>query len=148
MAEGIIWRNSDLNGLQTQLAARGAGGKEVVSEILEEAAQFGRDKMVEHIETRATAWGRSQGRTGRIETGKMDDEVDFVVGESKAGRQKISVGWVNTAEREDYFKWQEQGFTHTDGHDVPPMHALLDAFIETREKVRKDIAEAIAAGRI
>lgn len=142
---GIIWRNKDLNDLRTELGARGAGGREVVDEILEEAGQFGRDKMVEYIETRGTGW---QGHRGRIESGKMDDSVGWTMLPREGAKGGVRVGWINPADREQYFLYQEYGFTQPSGHDVPPMHALTDAFVETREKVRKDINDAIKAGKI
>lgn len=34
-----------------------------------------------------------------------------------------------------YFIYQEEGFVHArSGKHIPPMHALLEAFVETREK--------------
>jgi len=106
-----------------------------------EAAEAGRDKMREIIETSGTgrAWQRSHyakdgGRVGtlrrgsfggRVNTGNMRDSVS-VRFEGRGANRVAAFGWIRNFE--DYFGYQDQGFLHViSGKRVAGMFALRDA---------------------
>lgn len=139
----VVWRNGDLKRMSTEIRAKGAGGREAVTEILARTAAEAGDDMRRYIETRGTGY---MDRPGRVETGQMLGDVaatdrtnDVVVtGKKVTGK----VGWgINGGKVEPYYLYQENGFQQKSGHNVPPMHALLDSFIRWRERVAAEIKE-------
>lgn len=138
----VIWRNGDLNDLSTQLKAIPAefldAGADIISDVTEEGAA----QMRTYIETRGTGYN---GHTGRVDEGYMLGDV--AAGEvSNTGHSASGeYGWgVTGGPVPDYYKYQENGFRHwRSGHNVPPMHALLDSFIEMREKFISRIGKLV-----
>lgn len=130
----IIFNNRDLNDLKTTLAARGAGGHKVLTEVITDIVEEASAMMVKTIET--TPSGLVPGKIGRVYSGDMRDAVgnDPVV---RAG-DKVSgtFGW--TKEQLDYFLYQENGAA-PGRNTIPPMHALLGAFIWAREELKNRI---------
>lgn len=100
----------------------------------QEAAREGAELMREFIRTRGTA---KSGKAGRIETEEMLRRVKSKVDRDGKGKIRIQWGWLSG--RRKYFRYQEQGFRHVSGQDVEAMHALLDSYIQTSEKVSDDL---------
>jgi hypothetical protein len=102
--------------------------REQPSHIAEDAAEYGADLMRQYIETRGTGYvGRGARATaeGRIDTGAMYDAVGVSDVRHNPSGVAVNFGWVHDVE--PYFAYQEEG-TAT----VSPMHALLDATVQTR----------------
>lgn len=139
----MVWRNSDLSGLATSLKGHKIVMERRAAEIVEEVISEGSNNMRRHIETRGTGY---RGHTGRIETGAMLENVGDSSGQIdiSAGSVSGKFGWGTTGgDVQPYYSYQEQGFTNwRTGRDVPPMHALLDAFITARISLMKKINKA------
>lgn len=127
---GVVWRNNDLNDFTTRAAFYIKEIEREAAQAVDETAKQGAQVMRGFIETRGTGY---RGHQGRVETGEMLAAVGSVT-EKTAEGVRGRFGWGIRQPAEDYYRWQEQGFTiASSGHDVPPMHALLDAFIQVRE---------------
>lgn len=101
---------------------------EGAEEIVTDCAKEGADIMYQNID--------------RIDTEFMKGSVGNSDASRKGDTVSADFGWgIEGAEVEDYFIYQEKGFTHTSGKKIPPMHALLGAFIETRERFYRRISE-------
>lgn len=114
------------------------------AQIMEEVTDEGADLMRQYIRTRGT---EKSGKEGRIETGTMLDEVESAVHRNpKSVRGEF--GWgVAGGLHEKYFDYQENGFRHwRSGENVPPMHAMLDAFIKMRIKFFARMRSEMGAG--
>jgi hypothetical protein len=106
----------------------------ILTSTIDEAAFF----MRETIMTTGTNkdWGRSwpsraQGRKSgsteaRFDTGEMRDSVKHRVLRSSKRFVSGEFGWLDN--QQDYFKFQDNGFTHRNGAVIPAMNALRDAF--------------------
>lgn len=106
--------------------------------IAKDAAEYGADLMREFIRTRGTGY---KGHTGRIETGAMLEAVQVGQPTRTKNGIAISFGWgVAGGSREDYFYFQE-AYPTPGGH--PPMHALLDALVRSREYFYARIKEVV-----
>ena len=101
---------------------------EGVDEAMDDAGAFGKELGQHFIETRGTGreWTRP-GPTGR--TGSSPGRVDTA---------KLRIGWVGGT-REDYFQFQETGFTHVSGINVPGMYALQDATDAALSQLAQDL---------
>ena len=130
----IIWNNRDLNDMKTVLLAKGAGGTKVLTEVITDIIEEASLKMVNTIET--TPSGLVPGKIGRVWTGTMRDAVGSDPVTSSGGEVKGTFGW--TKEQWEYFKFQENGTGNGRG-SIPPMHALLGAFIWAREELKTRI---------
>lgn len=76
----------------------------------------------------------------RFETGKMLNAVDAKMLEVSSRKSKGVFGWLNT--QEDYFVYQDQGFTHwITGDKIPAMNALRDAYTHAISLVEKRLKE-------
>lgn len=125
---GIVYRNGDFNLLATKIRHIPDQMLDDLEPLMQRTAKTGAELMEGFIKTRGTV---KSGKKGRIETGEMLDNVD-----SEIFRQGNTItarwGWLN--KWEDYFRYQEQGFTNTwSREDVEPMHALFDSFMQNRE---------------
>lgn len=141
----LIWQNQDLNDLVTRLVAVNDEFRESLLPLMAEAMAEAEVLMKTFVEQAVTKTGLerqagyskrtrtidSSREPGRIETGKMINAIEATVldaGEIVVG----SWGWLNGLDEDTlYFLYQENG-TGT----LPAMHALLQSFIEIREKVR------------
>ena len=104
-------------------------------EQAEDIARQGANDMREFIRTRGT---EKSGKTGRIESGDMLKYVRHRVDRDGRNRLRIRWGWLAT--RRKYFRFQENGFRHyQSGEIIPPMHALLDSYMQNRDKIVRDI---------
>lgn len=117
--------------VQAQLRTRTTRLREEAAEIAEDVAEYGAELMREYIATRGTGYvGKGARATpeGRIDTGQMYDDVH--VGPVRVRKSDIVVdfGWIDHFE--DYYLTQENDPTPA---GFPPMHALLDATIQTRQ---------------
>ena len=114
-----------------------SGGEEALRESMERGAEY----MRYFIMTRGT---EKSGKTGRIETRQMLDDVDSSTNVSEAGRVTGRFGWIRN--REDYYGFQEGGFEHVNGGTVEGMYALVDAseyaFEEFQDAMSKVIRDA------
>lgn len=138
---GLVWRNRDLNDLTTRAAFYIKEIEREAAKVVDETAKEGAEVMRGHIEVRGTGY---RGHQGRIETGAMLDAVQSVTEKTDDG-VRGRFGWgVRGGPTDDYFRYQEEGFTiASSGHDVPPMHALLDAFISVREDFIRKVVRLI-----
>jgi hypothetical protein len=111
-----------------------------MEELTTEAANYGADRMVEYIGSRATdnlwekPWnGKIGSFVGRVTTGTM---INAVGARSERGpeQSRAAFGWIRNVK--DYFKYQENGFWHVlAGYRVEPMFALRDARIDVVNKM-------------
>ena len=140
---GLVWRNGDLNQLATKLSARGKDAERIAEEILDTVVEQAAWDMRNLIETRGTGYN---GHTGRVEQGYMLADVGENQGEIEKSGHTLTgrFGWgVNGGPVEPYYLYQEQGFKNSwTGRDVPPMHALLDAFVKARNNMIRLLAKA------
>lgn len=133
---GLVWRNGDLNTLETRIRLRINNFEDAAEGLmLETVAQAAVDqaKVLEDATTatgdkRASTGGASSqyGSTspGRIDSGLMINQINSHVehvGNVITGRW----GWQDP---ESYFAAQDYG-TRT----IPAAHSLLESFIRTRE---------------
>lgn len=122
-----------ISGLNKYSARLRSAAKKLQSgsdEVVRDAAEHGAALMREHIATRGTGYvGRGPRATpdGRIDYGVMYDAVGVTDVRHNPSGVAVNFGWVDGT-IEDYFAYQEEG-TRT----VSPMHALMDATVETRE---------------
>lgn len=118
--------------------------QEGTEDAMQDAGEAGKEIGRYLIETRGTGrtWlyprnGREGSYPGRVDTGKMRDAFGFRLTTQGNSRQ-MRVGWVSGT-REDYFKYQEGGFTHPSGIDVEGMHALQDAVEEAFSRLKENL---------
>lgn len=141
MANGLVWRNRDLNDLTTRAAFYIKEIEREAAKVVDETAKEGAEVMRGFIESRGTGY---RGHTGRVETGTMLDQVQSVTEKTNEGVRGRFGFNVRSGTPQNYFRYQEQGFTiASSGHDVPPMHALLDAFIHVREDFIRKVVQLI-----
>lgn len=115
----------DLNNFVTNLANVGPRLEERATQIVQETVIDGAQQMRSLID--------------RIDTGQMLADVGNTDVQKEGTRVHAEFGWVDQVQ--PYYIYQEQGFTHYgSGKDIPPMHALLQAFINVREKFYAKIA--------
>lgn len=108
---------------------------ESLEEPAEDIAREGANLMREYIRTRGT---EKSGKAGRVESGDMLRFVRHRV--DRDGKNKLRVRWGWLATRRAYFRYQENGFVHyQSGETIPPMHALLDSYMQQRDKIVRDI---------
>jgi hypothetical protein len=120
---------------------------------LERIAEEGAEEMRGYISTRGTSWSNAQGRAGRIDSGAMLDAVQSRPNPNRSNRVfSWEFGWVEKFL--DYFRFQEEGFTHVGGNSVEPMFALRDASSTARDKmvvlgpkILRDLKNLIERGR-
>lgn len=139
----ISWRG-DLRQLRMRIENLPQEKLDQAAQIMEEVTDEGADLMRQYIRTRGT---EKSGKEGRIETGTMLDEVESAVRRNpKSVRGEF--GWgVAGGRHEKYFDYQENGFRHwRSGENVPPMHAMLDAFIKMRIKFFARMRSEMGAG--
>lgn len=110
--------------------------------VVEDAAEFGAERMREIIRTSGTA---KSGKAGRIESEKMLNDVS--AGEARRTQTGVAgnFGWGLKGDKaEDYFFYQEGGFRHwISGEMIPPMHALLGASVAAREYFYAEIRKIV-----
>ena len=100
--------------------------REAAERAMQETVDEGARSMRNNIATRGTA---KSGKAGRIDTGKMINDVDSSVDEVSTDRVVGSFGWheENFSDRA-YPLFQERGFRHyLSGELIEPMFALRDA---------------------
>jgi hypothetical protein len=90
--------------------------------------------------TITTVTGTKSG-PGRYDTGLMFQAVDWRI--SLPGNKIIGeFGWLDN--REAYFLYQEEGFTHyLSGQQIPAMFALQDAGVAAQQEFLKRLSEAV-----
>lgn len=124
----------------------------VAKVIVEDAVVEGASVMRDHIMTRGTdkQWGgfwpsRAQGRkdhstSARFDTGEMRDSVESQMLTITNARVVGEFGWLKN--QQEYFQYQEKGFTHRNGQVIPAMNALRDAFTYAVNKVETELGKA------
>lgn len=132
---GFQWMNRDLSSMQTALKGIPEQVAEQAQDLVSEAMLIGAETQRNIIETIP---GRN--KTGRVDTGLMLNSVQAQRAQREGNTIEGRFGWFDP---EDYFLYQEQGFTvrsrvsgYTSRADVPAMHALLQGFVKAREHVR------------
>lgn len=107
-----------------------------VHEIVEDVTEGGARQMRQIISTSGTP---KSGKEGRIETGKMLDEVKTDVG--RGGNSVVGqFGWLD--EQLDYFYYQDEGFRHwISGEMIPGMFALTQSYEEAKSELVRRIEE-------
>lgn len=84
-------------------------------------------------------YGRDHSGRGRVDTGNMRDEFKAEVDNRRQGVEG-KLGWVK--EQEDYFFFQDEGFTHRlTGEYIEGMMALLGASEEAWDLLRQKCSE-------
>lgn len=109
-----------------------------IQDIVEDAAEAGKNITKHHIETRGTA---KSGKRGRVETRAMLDAVNSRTEHRDKRGVKSKFGWID--EFKDYFGYQEDGFDHVNGVTVEGMYALTDAAEEVFTDLERDIERVI-----
>lgn len=108
------------------------------ADLIAEAARRGEEITKHHIESRGIS------KRGRVDTGRMRDAITSKVSTDTANRVQAHFGWLS--EKQDYFGYQEGGFTHTSGKTIEGMYALTDAaeevFADLAEDIRRNIKNA------
>lgn len=112
---------------------------ELIGETAEKAARDGRDFVRYRILTSGTA---KSGKQGRVETGKMVDSVKHRVTGVSNTKATAKFGWL--ARPEEYFSYQDKGFTHwKSGETVEGMNAIADAREEIKDLIREDLKRGL-----
>lgn len=125
---GIVFRNGDFDKLATKIRHIPDDMLDDLEPLMQRTAETGEKLMSAYIETRGTT---RSGKRGRVETGTM---LKNVQGETFRQGRTITARWGWLNRWEDYFRYQEQGFTNAwSREDVEPMHALFDSFMQNRE---------------
>lgn len=136
---GVVWRNRDLRDLETTIRAIPDTVMERLEPAIKEASREGARLMREYINSRGTGY---RGHRGRVESGKMLEQVSNTAERVDSTRLQARWGWIK--DRERYFLYQENGFRSTmTQQDVAPMHALLDSFIRVRTQFIADVSKAV-----
>ena len=139
MSRRRVKRNSNLNiatEIQKSIDAKMRRAENEGDEIVTRGAERGAERMRDFIMSTGTGWIGKGARAipeGRIDTGEMHDAV--AVRKERKGHAEF--GWV--VDYEDYFGYQEKGFTQPSGHKVPPMHAFLNSTLWTQEEVTRKL---------
>lgn len=85
--------------------------------------------------------GRTASTPGRVASGHMVDSVGWRV-EMEGGKLVGEFGWLTN--RDPYFLFQEDGFTHNiTGEHIAGMLALQDSSIQTREEFLRRLSQAL-----
>lgn len=86
-----------------------------------------------------------QDNISRVETELMRGSVSYEPAQGKRHSVSGKFGWgLHNSKVEPYFIYQEQGFRHyMSGKDIPPMHALLRAFMVVRERFYSRVHQAV-----
>lgn len=123
--------NKDFYDLKTHTARLPENMRDEAKKIVSESAKEGASRMYELVD--------------RIDTELMRGSVSYEDAKTTPSSVYAKFGWgLHGADVEPYFVYQEQGFTHAgSGTDVPPMHALLRAFMEVREKFYARVKAAV-----
>jgi hypothetical protein len=120
----------------------------IVTNTIQESAFL----MRETIMTTGTNkdWGKSwpsraQGRKSssgpaRFDTGEMRDSVDSQIIRSSRRIVSGEFGWLRN--QQDYFIYQDKGFTHFGGAVIPAMNALRDAFTYAVTTIDSELKKA------
>lgn len=138
---GLVWRNGDMKDLRANFENAVTNMEDEATSALVDAVELGYDTMLRVIDTSGTGYvGRGPRATpeGRIDYGTMRDSVDRDINKS-GSTISGEFGWLEN--QEEYFRYQENGTAR-----IPPMHALLTAFITARERVRRDLVKIAKKG--
>ena len=109
---------------------------------IRDALEFGKDLMVDTVETSGTEYSHSRGRRGRVVTGTLRDEISFQI--EKAGKNRIEglLGWLEGTPM--YARMQELGFRHAiSGKTVEGMRAIAEAREEVWIEFRQGCEECM-----
>lgn len=133
----MVSRFDDPNEFARRLNGKIDKAGSTIQEAVQIAIDAGASNMRENIMTRGTnkewssswpsrAYGRkSRSTEARFDTGEMRDSVTSRLLVSTKNRSAGEFGWLDN--QEDYFKYQDKGFTHRNGAVIPAMNALRDA---------------------
>lgn len=142
-------RFDDPNQFARRLNGRIDAAGSTIQEAVQDAIDAGALTMRDNIMTRGTnkewgsswpsrAFGRKDRSTkARFDTGEMRDSVKARLLVSTKRRASGEFGWLDN--QQDYFLYQDQGFTHRNGAVIPAMNALRDARTEAIKVVKQRI---------
>lgn len=128
-----------LNKYSARLRSASQKLKDDAGSVAEDSAEYGAELMRKYIETRGTGYiGRGARATadGRIDTGLMYDSVGVSTVRHNPSGVAVNFGWVD--EVQAYFAFQEEGTQR-----ISPMHALLDATVQTRVYFYNEIKKMV-----
>lgn len=126
-----------ITGLNKYSARLRSESKRIVDEgeqIAKESAEYGADLMRQFVRAAVTNTGLAGvplGRRGpgREDTGALYDAIQVGPARKLKNGVAINFGWGTAGGSvQDYFYFQEVG-----AGNIPPMHALLDALVRTRQ---------------
>lgn len=155
--------NSDASKFKKWLGDAVKDVERAANSAVEAAVDAGQQSMTELIMSRGTnkSWNkswpsraggrRSASTQARYETGQMVESVNSAFHATSVngrGSAKASgeYGWLNN--QQDYFRYQEQGFTHyKSGEAIPAMNALRDSFIEAQNALKAELKRQGFKGR-
>jgi hypothetical protein len=126
----VQW-NKDFFDLKTHAAKMPSELRGVAVQIVNQSVKEGASIMYDNID--------------RIDTEQMKSQVSYE--DAKGSRWRVSgkFGWgLQGTIFDPYYIFQEQGFRHyLSGKNVPPMHALLRAFMVERERFYERVRKAV-----
>lgn len=112
--------------------------EEDAEQVLQDAMDDGAYLMADLISNRGTA---KSGKTGRIDTKQMHNDVDSAVKSYGVGKIRGTMGWIKR--KEFYYSLQEGGFEHSPGVTVEGMYALADASDWAMKQFKEDIQKVV-----
>lgn len=123
-----------------RIPALGAGGGQVIEKVLE---QVGIDAVVlgrRIIQT--TPSSIVPGKMDRVDTGRMLNEVNYMVTHTSKYNYNLYAGWLR-GDPKDYFELQDEGGTARWGQEIEGMFMLAAMREYIRSNARREIADAI-----
>jgi hypothetical protein len=122
--------------------------KNGVSKAAEKIGKAGEAQIREFVETRGlnNVWRkpvmsersgrlRSGSGPGRIDSGQMRDAVTSKINKS-GDSTTVAMGWFNPDSDEEWpIQWQESGFEHENGAQIPGMNSLEDTLLFIKENI-------------
>ena len=134
---GAQWSRNFIN-IETRFKVMPDRLLDCIEGKMREALEFGKESMVDTVETSGTGY---QGRRGRVVTGEMRDEIAHQQSRSK-DRITGFLGWLEGTPL--HARFQELGFTHAlSGKDVEGMKALANAREEVWQEFREGCEDCL-----
>lgn len=136
---GFVWTKGSPARFAADIKALAGIIEDQVAPIVDKALTDAVVDMRATVATSGTGYvgkGARATAEGRIDTGEMYDAITS----RKDGKTSGRFGWMNPKK---YYGLQEDGFNGPSGRPVPPMHALLGAFIKARVQIERDLRKLV-----